>query len=536
MATAQPAGQQRNAWGRDHGNFATVAAMPNGSGNVLPSATVPFTVEAGDRCYLSLSTGQCEYLCISPGAAAGGDAVWVPSSGQGPWSSVLYVDNVRGSDTTGQRGNANRPFASPQAAINAMLTGDTVAAAPLSFTIAVAITVPATVIRGGIAGAYEKGTQSATSPSGTLLNGGVGTVFDLGANLGLAKWTFANLSLRTSGTCIAADGTAYAKDAFLGGGLVLDNIDVFGTTASITAKYVGASSWGNCNINGPISFTNGGFNTFSGVRGENCAATISYDTADAKATTAHGTLVVRNGTALGGLTNTMFVTWSAQGQVFVDATSSLGGLKALNLSVNGASVPALSCCGAIGSANTNIVDLGGSGTSEIPDTATALVLDLRGTHFIGVTAPQTPGVFGPTTVRAKVAGAAANFQTVKLDSTVALPGCTFTADSKIHMTARGADFPQAVYTTPGTTTVDGDIVPPTLGGIVNLGASVGARTWVQLGYAGFIRAGVAPDYALYTPSVAATDPCITALATTGLTFGGNVVAGNTAANWEANWK
>lgn len=458
---------------------------------------------------------------------------------KGPWSSVLYVDNVRGSDVTGTRGDDNLPFATIQAALNAMLTDDLVLLAPQVFILAAPLTIPASVIRGACSG--QPGLDNPADIRGlarTIIGVGAGVAceWDFGANLGLATFTLANMYLGlsfpsnlTSPTVanIRADGTSYANNTFLSQGLFLDHVQIFDTPLSITAKYMKASTWKDCRIAAAFSLVNSSATLYDTT----CpVATTPYvlssDTTDPK-NTSSGALVLVNSTVGGSGTNS-YILMSGQASFTGDARSSVGGFKGSALVVNGATSPSLSHCGYVGTAVTTI-DFASAG-AELPDTATVLTFDMRGARLY-----QGQGQFtgGPTTVKFKVGGAAGNFQTIKLDSCTALPGVTFTADAGIHMTMRGASAPQAVYQTPGA---NGDIVPPTLGGTINLGASVGARTWVQLGYAGLIRTGAAPDYALLTPFVAATDPCITAMSTTGLTFGGNVVAGNTAANWQAVWK
>jgi len=140
------------------------------------------------------------------------------------------------------------------------------------------------------------------------------------------------------------------------------------------------------------------------------------------------------------------------------------------------------------------------------------------------------------TFRAKVGGVGpANFQTVRLDAVVSVPGITVTADAKIRITARGADFPQAVYTTPGA---DGDIIPPYLEGTVDLAAGgTVAHTWAgDLGYVGLVRTGVAPDVALLTSIAQGADAVVSVKAATGFTTIANAVGGNTAANWRVDWK
>lgn len=542
MATAQPAGQARNAWGRDHGNYASVANMPNGSANVLPSATVPFTLEPGDRC--CLTTG-IEYLCVSAGTPGAGDAVWVANTGVGPWSSVLYVDNVRGSDTTGQRGNANRPFATIQAAVNAAQTDDVVQISPGIHTVAAPVTFPVALVRVSLCGMNAAGgTTSGTSVlGGTRVRSTTGAVFDCGANLGLSRLGMYFLNIQTTNAAspaIAADGSAYAAGTFLNI-LVIDNciIQGGGTGGTINGKYTGVVYFSNTQLlTGQTFFTNYSQVRFDNARSDGIGGTFDYDVADPLTPTASGTVFIRNGSTIGGTNNgvTQAVTLSHQAQLVVDSTSAIGGLRASGLTVSGTTRTGIACCGSIGAANAQVIDFASAG-SELPDTALVMVLDFRGARLVGVFGSATVftnGVVGPTTVKFKVAGAAANFQTVKFDGSMALPGCTFTADVAVHLTGRGAQWPQCVLTTPGA---NGDIIPPVLTGTIDIAAGgTVAKTWVQLGYAGFIRAGAAPDSAFVTSIVQGADAVISVRATTGLTFISTAQAGNTAADWQAIWK
>jgi len=531
MATAQPAGQQRNAFGRDHGNFATVALMPNGSGNVLPTATVPFTVEAGDHCYLSLATGQSDYLCISAGAAAGGDAVWVPSSGQGPWSSVLYVDNVRGSDTTGQRGNANRPFATIQAAANAMLTDDFLQVAPQRFLTTAALTFPSTLVRGGMVGFSRGGwLTSTTAGLGAIIRCTGDHAINLGANLGLSRFYMADMQLFTPTAAkfgLFADGSAYAVATFLSSGLVVENCDIRGVGGGISTKYAVIQTYVSVQSLDACSFINFLTLSFLTCSMSTSTITISSDVGDPLTTQFQPSCTVGRGTALGGGSAAGVVNWG--GQVFfnIDQSCTIGGLKGNGLSAHPAvpvANPGCRVAARIAGANAGVIDFQTAG-SEIPDTATALTIDFRQTKF------ATDN--NACSIRFKVAGAAVNFQTISLDGAVMTPsGATIIADAAIHLFARGASVPQGVWQTPGAT---GDVIPPSLEGTIDTnGLAAAAKTWVQLGYAGLIRTGAAPDTAFLTSVAQGCDAVIPARTTLGLTLTGNAVAN--LACWRADWK
>ncbi len=538
MATAQPAGQARNAFGRDHGNYATVATMPNGSGNVLPSATVPLTLEAGDRCYLvQSSTTGLEYICVSAGTSGGGNAVWVPNTGIGPWSSVLYVDNVRGNDTTGRRGINNLPFATIQAAFNVAQTDDVVQLAAQVHAPAAAITVPATVVQLTVVGTPSHG--GLTNSSGTLiLQTGAPDIFDLGANLGLSRFQTIGCNVTAfTGSCFKADGTAYATGLFLSAGLVITNCEVAGlSAATINATFVRSMTVSGGLIQGARStLVNCGRVIIAACMSQSHGFDVSFDADNAKTPNIFGTTPfnVIGGSVIGGndLAFSTTTIMRKQTKILVDETSTLYGLTGTGLNVSaGNVVPSVTCRGYIGGGNSGVVDFATAG-HELPDTAVAMTWDFRGTRFYAN--GDIPGS-GPTAIKFKVGGAAGNFQTVKLDSTVTLPAVTFTADAKIHLTMRGADDPQPVYATPGA---DGDIIPPMLTGTVDVSAGGAvAKTWVQLGYPNLIRTGASPDSVFLTPSAQLSDPALTGKSTTTLTITSNVIAGDSACNWLAVWK
>jgi hypothetical protein len=467
---------------------------------------------------------------------------------------VLYVDNVRGSNTTGARGNDNLPFATIQGALNAMLTDDLVLLAPQMFTLAAPLTVPASVIRGACYGLVQ-GTSSlplslTPTPGRTAVvpvDGTLAALWDFGATAGLVSFALGCMQLGVANFSptvadIRADGTSYAAGTFLTGSLFFDNIATFDSAPlAVSAKYVaGVISFENCFLSSGLSFVNCASVELRSSIAWGGAMTISSDAADAK-TPAQGRVRVLNGSVVGGFTSgagTQVVTLGpGQPQLLVDGTSQIGGLKGsgLTASTSPARVPSVVCSGYIARGG-NTLDFASAG-AELPDTATALVFDFRGAKLFGTASSINANTTsGPTTAQFKVGGAAGNFQTVKMDSITALPGVTFTADVKIHLTMRGSDVPQAVYTTPGA---DGDITPPVLTGTIDIsagGAGV-AKTWVQLGYAGLIRT-TAPDTAFLTSSGATADAFIgpAGKTTTGLTISSIISAGNTACNWMAVWK
>jgi len=455
-------------------------------------------------------------------AVAPNDAVnlgQLPATVPGPWASVLYVDNVRGNDVTAVRGNQNLPFATIQAALNAMLTDDTVQLAPQKFTQA-QLTVPATVGRGACVGYKQPGLLNTAAWPGTEIRSTGANSWEFGATLGITRWLLADIMHQAG--IISADGSVapYAKDTFFVSGLWIRDC-----TGFVTGKYATQIVVEGPHGNGNYIFTGCDRVEMHNVEGPGGNFTVTWDAADPLTTTGNTGLVVSVGCQLGNIVMAKQAHVSIDELARIAALNGSGGLNAV-----GASVPQIVCCGHVG----GVVDFATAG-SELPDTATVMTLDLRGTRFYYTGVPGINNVIGPGTIKFKVAGVApANFQTGRLDSSVTLPATTITADNKIHITGRGARWPAVILTTPGT---DGDINPPLLTGTVDLSAGGAvAKSWVQLGYAGLIRTGVAPDAAFVTSIAQAADAVVQSTSTLGMTFASTVAAGNTAASWEAVWK
>jgi len=457
----------------------------------------------------------------------------VGASAPGPWTSVLYVDQVRGNNTTAQRGNENLPFATIQAALNAMQTDDTVMLAPQLFTITATLTVPATVVRGAVWGVGATGDFSNPSTSGPLtkLFSSTTDIWNFGANVGLTQWVMSDFSMRTTSagkSCILADGSSYAKGTFFsaGGGLTLRRMVLRSQTPAnaISAKYaVGIQLFDVYSTGGNYSFVTGSAVTLDQFRGIGATVTATNDSTDPLSpSNTQYALQVTNGTHIGtGAFNTGVV---IDGQVSLnqDENSIIGLLSDSALSVNGAVVPGCVCSGWIGS-----IDFDTAG-KEIPGTATVLSFIFQGARlYQNAFTTIAPGVF-----KAKIAGSAVNLQSVNLDSTITVPGAAITANTGVHITGRGARWPNVTLATPGAT---GDIIPPILAGVIDLSAGGAvAKTWVQLGIPGLIRVGAAPNEAFLTPNIRGADAAITVKSTTGLTFDSAAVANN-ACNWQAIW-
>ena len=454
----------------------------------------------------------------------------VPAS----YANVLYVDGTYGNDATAQRGCAALPFQTIQAALNAMTTDDTVELAPQLFTIGTTLVVPATVVRGACVGSGfgANPNNPATSGPATSLFSATTDIWNFGTNLGIGTWCMADLSMRTNlagRSCILADGSSYAKGTFFAvqNGLVLRNtfIRSVNPAAAISAKYAASAALYNVTSNGgTLLFTTCGSVSLNTYNGPGATITATNDSSDALCQfsgvmsfsviheTHVGTSAFGSGLVIGGQTS-----------LNQDETSTIGLLSGAALSVNGAVVPACVCSGWIGA-----IDFDTAG-KEIPDTALVLSFIFQGVRlyqngFTTITA---------AVVKAKVAGAAANFQSVNLDSTTTVPLAAITANTGIHITGRGARWPNSTLSTPGVT---GDINPPSLYGVIDLSAGgTVAKTWSQLGFAALVRTGVAPTAALATASAQLSDVAITARNTTGLTFASNNIIADNAADWGSFW-
>lgn len=72
MSTSTPSVQQRNQYGRDWGNYASLSVCPNASG-WLGGTNPAAPLEVGDTAYV-VGTGRVH--CTSAGTVGGLDAVW----------------------------------------------------------------------------------------------------------------------------------------------------------------------------------------------------------------------------------------------------------------------------------------------------------------------------------------------------------------------------------------------------------------------------------------------------------------------------
>lgn len=380
-------------------------------------------------------------------------------------SNVLWVDGVLGVDATAQRGNQALPFQTIQAAVNAAQTDDTVQLAPQRFLIGASITIPAATIRIAIRGwsvGQFANTSTSTASGGTLVSCATDHAFNLGTNLGLTKCVFVDLSIRTGNAAkaaIFADGSAYASFGFLLIGLFLLNCEISTSGMPLNTKYVVSLVIVASRIGGTVALSI--VNSFSiTIRSTNSQAmgwTFASDVADPLTAQLQPAVHIEDGSVIGSQSIAGTVTIGGQMRIWVDSTSTIGSLKGSGLTVSAAPVasPGVACCGYMANASVGAIDFRTAGT-EIPDTATALVFDFRGSHFYteGGAQMRNDGLIAASF---KVGGAAANAQSVLFDDVVAYAALVLTVDAQINLTARGARMPNATLSTPAAT---GTILPP----------------------------------------------------------------------------
>jgi hypothetical protein len=253
-----------------------------------------------------------------------------------------------------------------------------------------------------------------------------------------------NITTLAGGRAIVADGSLYAANTFLTVGLILAGLTISSSGAAIDAKYISTGIRLDsvlCNA-GAISIVSCG-NGFRWTRSYFSASSIllAYDP------TAPDPLRPPLQTRLELFVNTFIggtITLTGTPRLAVDDSSVTGPLLGAGLTVGGGFVPQITHNGGV--AGSGAIDFASAG-AELPDTATALTVDFRRAIFQS----------GVASAAFKVGGAAANQQTVQMDGALARTGFAVTAGEGINITARGAAFPNAVFTTPG---VAGSIVPP----------------------------------------------------------------------------
>jgi hypothetical protein len=369
---------------------------------------------------------------------------------RGPWSSVLYVDQVRGNDVTGTRGDDNLPFATIQAAINAALTDDTVLLSGQRFALTAALTIPSSVVRltlmGSVPNAANNAGASATRPGTSILGANIDRI-DLGANPGLTQFNLTDIAFSTATAgfySIKADGTT---TDLTGPTIYVNDCQGINTYAK---RVAGVSFWGTVGA-AANSFIGCAFVTLYSNTQFVFDTLISYDNSVDPFVGFGGVVTLLNGSVLGQNSAGNKITHTGQAKIVVDQTSTIMGLFGAGLlAPAGGHAPSVVCSGYINAGGINYATAG----AELPDTATALVFDFTGSRLVAVNG-AAPG--GATFVKFKVAGAAVNVQVVTMSDTTTIPSCAITADAGINLVGRGGRWPQATLSTPAGT---GTIIPP----------------------------------------------------------------------------
>jgi len=456
------------------------------------------------------------------GAISSGDVAGISP---GPWASVLYVDNVRGNDSTAARGNQNLPFATIQAALNAAQTDDTVWLAPQRFTLLASLTIPATIVRLTITGTtvnanYSVGsTQVATTIIGVSLD-----KFNLNSATLLTRINFTNFNFSSSSAgfySVRADSSLGANSQLSPTFNNVQGLNLFFKRIAVGSLYNSQGAQ-PCVYQGCLTVQ-----LFNSQMQGDC--TNSFDNTVDPATYT-GTLVLQYGSTLGSVFSPF--TLSGQGQLYVDESSTLsGGLKGSGLLAPvGSNAPTVVCAGYL----SGTVDFSTAG-SELPDTATALVFNFQGCRFVtgGIASPGFAPA-GSSIIKFKVGGSAVNVQTVIMEDTLLPKACALTAGARVNILGRGSRWPSVVLATPDAT---GAIDPPTLTGAIDLSAGGSqAKTWAQLGQASFVRTVSQADSVVVSDKVQGANTVVSSITSTGITFLNTIQGANTAVNWLATWR
>lgn len=85
MASRTPSNQTRSQYGRDWGNYATIAECPNAPSYAGASNKISGVLEVGDTAWV---TGVGRVFCRAPGTAGSLDAVWGTGEDQLPLRGV----------------------------------------------------------------------------------------------------------------------------------------------------------------------------------------------------------------------------------------------------------------------------------------------------------------------------------------------------------------------------------------------------------------------------------------------------------------
>lgn len=365
-------------------------------------------------------------------------------------SNAIYVD-IAGSDATGTRGNAGRPFLTLEAASAVAQSGDEILIGPGTFssTIKPWTTPP-------VANITVRG-------SGELAGG---TVLTANANIDVVAISNATRSLLMQDLRIAANGTARAvigdgtgaAGAFGNAGLKFENVDILtgGATAdSLNLQFVAEIVL----FNVQASAASASFLTCSNIRlrGDTTLGNVQHtwdnSSAQKPAVQVVG-LQVNAGSTIGNWTGT------GQPRITENPGGTIGTMTGATLSVNTGLAPVFQVHGTV----DNCTFTGGATT--LPDGAvTATVVNFSGAVLSG-----TAYTFSDA---ADVTNQPINFTGVR--SQVAV---TITSGLRCQMDERGSSFAvQPTYTSAGATL--GTHLPPK---IVVLGTAAIAATVVPFGF------------------------------------------------------
>ncbi len=369
------------------------------------------------------------FVFASIGSSSGSSSVVGPSN-------VLYVD-VAGVDATGVRGNAARPFLTPQAAINAALTGDQIRFGPGVFACAATLVIPAATTRLSFWGCGSGPLVNAGSMVTQLTGPAAGWLFDLGVNLGLSNLNFQDMALSPgSAQMIRADGSGYAANGFIPFGVQFVNCSIIGVTC-LDLKYTRNWRFVNCIVNGIVNIVDGGIHIFEQCQIGGSAHTYSYDGTNPLRTSTQLAVIMR-GPGLAQPTGALNIIMSGQARLWADTSFTATSITGNLLSVSGALRPSIVYSGSVGT-----IDFQSTAAKMLPDTTVnSMTLDFSGCVLTGasalfeVTAPATAQIVNMTGVTGSAAA-----QTIR-------------ANAGIALTARGNAFRAPTYVTAGTGTIN----------------------------------------------------------------------------------
>lgn len=223
--------------------------------------------------------GNLLALLMAAGAIGGGLV--------GPATCIYLAPAPLGNDATGQRGNAAKPFATLDAALAVMVSGDTLMLAPGIYGPPSA-TVPLALLHGTIT-SWPNG-----SAQNTAIESVAGPALDLsGGPRDLWRINGIRLSAPTGTDALLADGVAAPQDTyFKNGALVLSEVTI--TSGGLSCRYAGTVVLGqvtHTSDNEAFKFTSCGgvFNVSARYYGQNLSYQIDDDNDDPLAPTDAGT-------------------------------------------------------------------------------------------------------------------------------------------------------------------------------------------------------------------------------------------------------